>query len=58
MNEIRSFITALIMVLAILGFSFIAILLRDNFEIFQVKLIVVTVLLFIGHVSYNTAKKL
>ncbi len=58
MNEIRSFITALIMVLAVLGFSFIAILLRDNFEIFQVKLIVVTVLLFIGHVSYNTAKKL
>jgi len=58
MNQIRSFITALIIILAVLGFSFLIILLRDNFEIFQVKLIVVTILLFIGHISYNTAKKL
>jgi hypothetical protein len=58
MNQIRSFITALIIILAVLGFSFIAILLRDNFEIFQVKLIAITILLFIGHASYNVAKKL
>jgi hypothetical protein len=58
MNEIRSFITALIIILAVLGFSFLVILLRDNFEIFQVKLIAIIILLFIGHISYNTAKKL
>ena len=58
MNEIRSLITALIIVLAVLGFSFIAVLLRDNFDVFQVKLIAITLLLFIGHSSYNVAKKL
>ena len=58
MNQIRSFITALIIILAVLGFSFLVILLRDNFEIFQVKLIAITILLFIGHASYNVAKKL
>ena len=58
MNEIRSLITAGLIILAILGFSFIVILLRDNFDIFQVKLIAITLLLFIGHASYNVAKKL
>ena len=58
MNEIRSLITAGLIILAILGFSFIVILLRDNFDIFQVKLIAITLLLFIGHISYKTAKKL
>jgi len=58
MNEVRSLITAIIMILAILGFSFLVVLLRDNFEIFQVKLIVGVLLTFIGHVTYNIAKKL
>lgn len=58
MNEIRSLITAILIILAILGFSFLVILLRDNFEIFQVKLITIVLLLFIGHATYNTAKKL
>ena len=58
MNEIRSLITAILIVLSVLGFSFVVILLRDNFEIFQVKLIVAVLILFIGHATYNTAKKL
>ena len=58
MNEIRSLITAILIVLSVLGFSFLVILLRDNFEIFQVKLIVAVLILFIGHATYNTAKKL
>lgn len=58
MNEIRSLITAILIILAVLGFSFVVILLRDNFEIFQVKLIVAVLILFIGHATYNTAKKL
>jgi len=58
MNELRSLLTAILIILAILGFSFLVILLRDNFDIFQVKLITLILLLFIGHATYNTAKKL
>jgi hypothetical protein len=58
MNQIRSFITALIIILAVLGFSFLVILLRDNFDIFQVKLITIVLLTLVGHLTYNTAKKL
>jgi len=58
MNELRSLITAIFIVLAILGFSFLVILLRDNFDIFQVKLITIVLLTLVGHLTYNTAKKL
>jgi hypothetical protein len=58
MNELRSLITALLIILAILGFSFLVILLRDNFDIFQVKLITIVLLTLVGHLTYNTAKKL
>lgn len=58
MNEFSSLITAFIIILAILGFSFLVILLRDNFEIFQVKLITIDLLMLIGHSTYNAAKKL
>jgi len=58
MNELRSLITAIFIVLAILGLSFLVILLRDNFDIFQVKLITIVLLTLVGHLTYNTAKKL
>jgi len=58
MNELRSLITAIFIVLAILGFAFLVILLRDNFNIFKVKLITIVLLTLVGHLTYNTAKKL
>lgn len=57
MKEIRSLLTAIFVVLVVLGFSFIVILVKDNFDHLEVKLLTVLMFLFLGHLTYDTAKK-
>jgi hypothetical protein len=57
MNEIRSLLTAIIVVLMFLGFSFIVILIKENFDHLEVKLLTVLMFIFLGHITYDTAKK-
>lgn len=57
MKEVRSLLTAIFVVLVILGFSFIVVLVKDNFKHLEVKLITILLFLFIGHLTYDTAKK-
>jgi hypothetical protein len=40
-----------------LGFSFIVILIKENFDHLEVKLLTVLMFIFLGHITYDTAKK-
>ena len=44
--------------LVTLGFAFIVILIKDNFDHLEMKLLTIALFVFLGHLSYDTAKKI
>jgi len=55
--NIEAFVVACIVILCLLGFSFLVLLVNEYSYILQVKLIALVSLLAIGHSFYNHAKK-
>ena len=55
--NIEAFVVACIVILCLLGFSFLVLLVNEYSYILQVKLVAVLLLVAIGHSFYNHAKK-
>jgi hypothetical protein len=51
-----AFASTCLTILALLGFSFIAILVKENIDIIQVQLLAILGLVFIGHRLYTHFK--
>lgn len=51
-----AFASTILIILALIGFSFLSILAEEHFDILQVKLIVIVSLLFLGHKLYDYFK--